>query len=532
MKRIFKKIYISVICISTLMACEVVDFDLQENPNLLNPTSSDPNFLLNELQFLFQDIMGDMILNTDDVMRYESLTGTYNDEVDPDVLRTEWERYFEALSIARVIETQAASDPGLTFHNAISKLLLGYLTVTLVDYNGAIPFSQAAMSEEFPNPVLDDGADLYTMVLADIDQAIIDINASTNDVTNDLFYNNNRDRWEAFANSFKLRLLIQTRLASGEVGVADIQSQINALLNSNIIDTEAEDFQYNFTAVNEPESRHPYFVRGYLSGFSQYIGNYFMFTLRFSKNVIDPRIRYYLYRQSDVDPFSGPPFLACQGDPEVDFCFVGDQYWGLDHGETRTGRGDNFLRTVYGVYPGGGTFDEDQFDRGANTVNSGGAGILPLLTSSYIKFLSAEAALMLNTNGDPVTLLEEAIRNSMNKVLNFGNVNSSLEPTAADVDAYVAEVIANYTAATSNEERLDIIITEFYLAAYGNSIESYNAYRRTGFPSSIQESISGDVNFPRSFPYSDEEVNLNSSISQKQNTVRVFWDTNPEGFIN
>jgi hypothetical protein len=37
--------------------------------------------------------------------------------------------------------------------------------------------------------------------------------------------------------------------------------------------------------------------------------------------------------------------------------------------------------------------------------------------------------------------------------------------------------------------------------------------------------------FPRTFNYPADCVNLNSSISQKPHNVQVFWDTNPAGVI-
>ena len=79
---------------------------------------------------------------------------------------------------------------------------------------------------------------------------------------------------------------------------------------------------------------------------------------------------------------------------------------------------------------------------------------------------------------------------------------------------------------------MDIIITEYYLASYGNSVEAYNAYRRTGYPSNIQIPINDDnPTFPRSFPYPDDAVDVNTSLTQKANTDKVFWDKNPDGFI-
>lgn len=517
--------------------CEVTDFDHQENPNYLTPEGADPSYLLNEMQYLFQHYMSWMVLNTDDVMRYEAMTDRYGDVVSTGIMdgsvSAEWDTYYEALNNARTIQELASDDPNYLFHSAMSRLLMGYMTITMVDYIGNIPYSEAVRQSEFPDPNLDEGQELYKFVLSEIEEAKMELEEAPRSASTDLFYGGDKDKWIAMANSLHLRMLIQSRLASNEIGVSDLQGEINSLLNGELIDSNSEDFQYGYSNVIQPESRHPYFQRAYISGFSQYMGNYFMDLLLNDKSVTDPRIRYYVYRQSDEDPFSGPPYLPCQDDPKVDYCYIGDHYWGYDHGENRTGRGDNLLRSVYGIYPGGGAFDQNQFIAAPNTTNNlGGAGILPILTNSYLKFLSAESALILGTTGDPAMLLEEAVRASLEKVTNFGNVSSEYTPESDDIDAYVADVLTRYNSAGSEEEKLDVIMKEYYLASYGNSIEAYNFYRRTGLPSDLQVPIDDeDPAFPRSYPYSELETQRNASISQKRNSEQVFWDTNPEGFI-
>lgn len=537
MKKIHIYISLAVLLGLGTTNCEVTDFDHQENPNYLTPDGADPSYLLNEMQYLFQHYVSWMILNTDDVMRYEAMTDRYGDVVSTGVMdgssSAEWDTYYEALNNARTIQELAEEDENYMFHSGMSRLLMGYLTVTMVDYVGQIPYSEAVQPSEFPDPTVDGGAELYNFVLSEIDQAKSEIENAPRAVSTDLFYGGDKEKWISFANSLRLRMLIQSRLASGELGISDLQGEINSLLSQEIIDSNSEDFQYSYSNVIQPESRHPYFQRAYISGFPQYIGNYFMDQLLNDKSVRDPRIRYYLYRQSDADPFTGSLTLPCEDDPDVDYCYVGDHYWGYDHGEDRTGRGDNLLRTVYGIYPGGGTFDENQFVAAPNTnSNLGGAGILPILTNSYLKFLTAESALVLGTNGDPAVLLEEAVRASLAKVTNFGNVSSEFAPDSEAIDAYVEDVLNKYNAAGSDQEKLDVIMKEYYLAAYGNSVEAYNAYRRTGLPSDLQVPINDDnPSFPRSFPYSELETQRNSSLSQKQNSEKVFWDTNPDGFI-
>ncbi|WP_281989266.1 SusD/RagB family nutrient-binding outer membrane lipoprotein [Aquimarina aggregata] len=516
-----KKISIIISILSSLFftACEVANFDLQENPNSLSPDLVDPNLLLNGIQDLFEDAMVIVARNTDDVMRYEAMTDVYTDIAEPSALDGEWTRVFRLRENTKILENLVAQNEDLRFHRGIAKVLRAYATVTLVDYFGDIPFFEANNAVEIPNPMVTSGEEVYAAVLSDIDLAIEDFNNVELRPDTDLYFDGDEDKWIKFANSLKLKML---------VNIGD-QTRLNALLaEDNFIETIDEDFQFNYGITAVPESRHPYFQRGYLpDGFSQYIGNYFLWLLKDSKTVRDPRLRYYIYRQSARN------ITTCGGEPIFDFCYVGDFYSGRDHGDDGGSPSDGQTKTTYGVYPAGGTFDADNPDSGERSPNLGGAGIFPILLSSYVKFLRAEAALSIGTTGDPAALLEAGIRASMNKVLNFKNADegSPFAATNEDVDAYVTAVMTEYNAAT-NETKLDIVMREYYLSSFGNAIESYNGYRRTGFPSNLQIPIKNESNpFPRTYSYPDDVVDTNSNIRQRPITTQVFWDTNPAGFI-
>jgi len=87
----------------------------------------------------------------------------------------------------------------------------------------------------------------------------------------------------------------------------------------------------------------------------------------------------------------------------------------------------------------------------------------------------------------------------------------------------------------SDDERLNIIMTEYHIALFGNGVEAYNSFRRRGKPDDLQPLRAADVNnFIRSFFYPNTSVTNNSNSDQKEEvTEQVFWDTNPSnGFIN
>ncbi|MEQ1623389.1 MAG: SusD/RagB family nutrient-binding outer membrane lipoprotein, partial [Sediminibacterium sp.] len=94
-----------------------------------------------------------------------------------------------------------------------------------------------------------------------------------------------------------------------------------------------------------------------------------------------------------------------------------------------------------------------------------------------------------------------------------------------------------YDAATTDDARLNIIMKEYYIAAWGNGVETYNSLRRTGKPDNIQlvvTTASPGV-FMRSFTYPSVYMNrnLNAPTQKTPGTAanKVFWDNNPDNFI-
>ena len=259
------------------------------------------------------------------------------------------------------------------------------------------------------------------------------------------------------------------------------------------------------------------------------MSNSYMTLLKDTKSMIDPRLRYYVYRQTIANP-SGAK-LPCSSSTVHDFCYIGNGYWGRDHADDEGIPNDGEQRAAFGAYPGGGAYDNDAFLITRNNTGLQGAGINPIILSSYVQFMLAEASLTLGTTGNSATYLQNGVEASMDKVTGF----VFGQATSGDITNYVNEVNSNYSAATGVDSRLDIIMTEYYLALFGNGLEAFNNLRRTTFPSSIQDPILPAGNFPRSYfiPASEINTNLNPDLVQKSSVrVRVFWDTNPEGIIN
>jgi hypothetical protein len=328
---------------------------------------------------------------------------------------------------------------------------------------------------------------------------------------------------------------------------ASVQSRIDALLATDLIDTEAENFTYKYAAVTVPPSRHPLYDQFYdalVGNAAGYIGNYFMWELFQGNGVQDPRWRYYLYRQvgSNAEAFKiDPKNVGCGAKPSHYtsndiFCQFEPGFYGRDHGDDSGTNPDSPFITCAGVYPAGGKIDnKPTTDRtyhqptirgdGAN-----GAGILPIFMSFYLDFMKAEWLIRKSNDvAGAKTQLATAIGNSITQVKNFATakgqtLSAGLEPSTS---AYQSAVATKYDAAPGSE--MNIIGREFYMATFGNGIEAYNLYRRTGAPTNMQPTrVPNPGNFYHTLPYPSLYINLNSSASQKDldATNPVFWEPN------
>jgi len=529
-QQVIKILFAAVLFIS----CDQTELDLLDNPSSLTPSSVDPELLLNNIQLQFVNAIAYNEDNEDGInvraaesVRMQHLFGAYAGpfSLTSGSLDDLWVSFYrETLQDINTL-IPLSEERNLQGYIGVSKIIQAYSYVALVDTFGDVPFSEALLGNENPNPKVDGGESIYSAMLVVLDEAIAAINTPNSVMPNDLFYNGNRQKWVTLANTLKFKMYIQMRLTG------DYSNEINNLINSGLINSSTGDFEFKYstTASATGESRHPYYALCYdADGSDDYMNSYYVNLLKSDKGFEDPRLRYYFYRQVAEVPTGDD--LPCEGEPGFNFCYLGDFYWTRDHGDDDGVPPDGTKRTTYGLYPIGGAFDGDNFQSVTVNPGAGGAGIFPFILSSYVKFLQAESALVSGTTGDPRSLLEEGIKDSMNKVINFipGQVNPAFAATQGQVDDYVSFVLNQYDGAAGNEEKLDIIMKEYYIALWGNGIEAWNNYRRTSYPSDLSPHVKTPGSFPRTFMYPATVVNTNSSIEQKAITSKTFWDLNSD----
>lgn len=522
--------------IFVLVSCETIELDLTSNPNALSPEQADPTFFLNSIQVDFAYWVNTMGDRGGELTRINYMSGrNYNTIYSPDSWNGVWSSAYRGMLEDIRLMNLLAEEAGLTFHKGMGKVFQAYVMLTLVDYFGDVPYSEALQgSEGILNPAADSGQAVYDAAIALLDSAVADFNAGGPVPAEDFFYNGNASKWIKAANSIKKKALLNKGDFSG----------YNAI--SNYISDSSDDFQFSWgTSPATPDTRHPLYRGSYTStGGGEYMSNWMMFKMinGYAGNT-DPRINYYFYRQVSETPgfdsagneevlecgltgYYVPPQL--RGD-DTPFCAPTNSasksasgYWGRDHGNDNGIPPDGFLRTIRGAYPAGGVYDDSSFEGQVDGAGQGGAGITPVILSSWMHFMNAEVAV--STGGNPTSETLIAVEQALNKSDDLGGPAMA----ADDVSAYVAAFTSEWNAAGSTADKLDLWATEYFISMVGNGIDAYNSYRRNGYPRSLQPNVEPDPGqFPLSQFYPANYVNTNKNANQRgSKSDRVFWNSN------
>ena len=557
--------------------CETVDLDQTENPSTLPQSFLDPVYTFNYVQLTLPDFVNSANDFTQRVTRQFAMTGgnTYDNAFSPVSFDSNWRTGYLMLNAIKAMEPKATAS-GQTYILGASKIIRCYVLMTLVDLYGNIPYSEALQGNANLTPKYDNSADVYAGIYGELNQAISLMQDPRSDIVTgstaarDLYYGNeagtgDKTKWITLARTLKLKMLNNSRLVNN-FGSYNVASEINSLIaGDDFIDSPSEDFAFKYgTERTTPNSRHPLYNEQYELGGGPYIGNYFLWAVSREKgepatvaSYFDPRTDFYFYRQvtlstntynsqklpcrylSKPDHYNDPQYASFYN-PSIltPYCTSSDNdgtsFLGRDHGDNSGIPADSGLRTVAGLYPIGGaigaplTVAATQSEAG--TKGALGQGIMPIMLSSYVNFIKAELILKMGVPGDALSSLLLGIGDSITKTTTFlpdqpGRPDPAV--TSAKTTAYRNFITSKFNSANA-DDKLQIVIKEYYIAAWGNGIEPYNNYRRTGYPSNFQptiEPVSGAYFSTALYPY--VAVNNNPNVPANVRTRKVFWDVAP-----
>ncbi|MEJ7739435.1 MAG: SusD/RagB family nutrient-binding outer membrane lipoprotein [Chitinophagaceae bacterium] len=534
MKLIYK-IQLALLAMALLSAVSCKKFvDTNTDPN--NPTTPVLELLLPATQVSMAAGMNSINLGTSALAQYVNFSqGGQLDRYTQS--GTSYDRswtslYTQSLKDIEIIITEATKTQNWGYVT-IAKLQKAYIYSIMVDMWGDIPYTDSSRAVSDADPEFISGAAIYDKLFLLIDEALADANRGTFSIqpsTSDIIYKGDKNAWIRMGNSLKLKLLNQIRLVQKDRAIAGI----NALLSSGapLITTNAQDFSFRFGITETPANRHPWHRSEYQAGKDFYMGQAFIDRLF---NSDDPRLRYYIFRQNAT---------AATGNVSS-----GNGYYGRYPGDPTGAPADLPRRSVPGIYPAGGLYDNSPVNnlpatnvfltntgtaaafKPVGNIDGSGAGVLPFITNFMVKFIQAEAALTLGTTGNAKTLLEEAITASLNSINTYSATSGNAAPamSATIISGFTAKFSNAFTAADDNG-KLNIVMTQKYIALYGNGMEVYNDYRRTGLP--VLSALVAPLNiFPLRLSYSSTELATNSTVTGKASVLQtaqqftpVFWD--------
>jgi hypothetical protein len=526
--------------------------DVNKNPN--NPTAVPVSYLLSNAQVSMARTLslGGGLGSTSSVYVHQTM-GRVGAERYGGSADGSWNTLYTNISNLDVIIKQGTSESRFVYVG-IAKILKAYAYSILVDVWGEAPFSQVNQFPEIKQPKFDKGIDIYPQLFKMIDEGVADMNNAaainpSKPTTDDLIYGGSIANWTKAANTIKLKMYTQIRL------VQDVKAQVAALLSApaSLINSQAESFILPFGPTGATDDRHPGYGDYTATQRGGQVVSHWMYEIMKGKNpnvltnVTDPRIPYYIYNQKTA---TGAP-ENCTDYRDGGFITI---IFG-SNGACRDGSNSNTY-SMLGVYPVGGRYDQGLGQTisavGGAAVAGRGARPHEFITYGDRLYLEAELIQAGLVTGTAKTTLSSAIDASFAQmdyfIINYIKPGSAGAPQTVPAIAgttaattYRNAVLTAYDAGTAAKQ-MELIITEKWLNRIENPVDSYNDYRRTGYPVLFSPApagtttsvltpepktipVSNEKKYPLSFPFSLGEISLNSSAPPQKvpESFKIFW---------
>lgn len=468
----------------------------------------------------------------------------------------EWNNTYSTLTNIESL-ILAASQSEDQMYVGVAQILKAYLMSSAVDLWGDIPYSEANKLEEgLVSASFDDQKEIYSNLLDLLDKGKMNLNSNEGIKIGgeDLFYGGNLIQWERFANTLKLKLFNQIKTTS-----LFSQTDFDALVNeNNFFKSSDDDFQFVHTSNQSPtDERNRLFLVAYGSTqFGAYQSPWFYEILQgWNPNIFsgvkDPRIPYYFVNQLKAGELPVDQGDTETGNPKADYWDSNTGFFSIRFGSVGPNRDhavDN-SGTFPGIFPAGGLYDDNS---GPSIDITSGTGVAPHRILTYDEFLYIQAELIHSgyISGSAKEKLEEAMIASFAKVDEVVAKSESSQTipvlTGSDeVLEYVTAVLNNFTEA-SNEKQFEIIMTQKWVSTFGDSMDQYSDYRRTGYPvlanpsgPSPEYQLDNGDDYPlddgltvqnneyqRSLFWPQNELNLNQNAPAQKSpaTYSIFWE--------
>jgi Starch-binding associating with outer membrane len=403
-----------------------------------------------------------------------------------------WDNSYLALQNFDYVENASSTAKAKNFR-AIAITMKAFLFHELVDAYGNIPYSQAlkgSSATQVLKPAYDDQQTIYEDLVSRIDTAINLIQTAGADADAvgdaDIIFHGDMGKWARFANTIKLRMLMNQSGMTGRDGY--ITTNINSTASVGYLGA-GEGAMLNPGYLQTTNKMNPFWENFYKQDGSQQ----------------PDALAYYGAGQDACD------FMTANNDPRSLLFFQPIT------GSTTVIQGNYYGALVLRTVP--------------NTSRLG-PGLLqkynqdaPILTDYESLFLQAEAAQRgYLTGADPKALYESAVTQSI----------VALGGTAASAATYLAQSgkpLVNYD---SNPNKLQCILTQKWASMNGISpMTTWTDYRRSGYPDFLhftQDPARKHDSPPVRLLYPQTEISTNNDNVLAQGTIdlftsKIFWQS-------
>ena len=468
-----------ILAVAVLMAVSCSDFgDMNDNPNAPTEINNNPELLLTGI---CKDVINEMVddgWGEGNVMAQYSakIVFTSFDQFEWGTNSGTWTTFYQS---AREIQNliTIAETTGNDSYKAVGLILKSWMFQIATDIWGDIPYSEAlkAKTDEIFTPAYDTQKEVYATLISDLETANTLLNSSTAAVKGDIVFDGDLTRWQKFANSLRLRVLIRlTNVSDSPVNVESKIAEILKNQDSNPIMTSNDDNALLVYTTSYPNV-HP---KSQQSGHR--IGSYDEY--RMSETI-----------ETVLEAYNDPRQMLLFSPTETSVTAGNPDYSGMINGMV-----DGNAYEYKGGPSNVSKINPDKFYYNPNSAD----GILMLV--SEVQFIIAEAALRYPTVA--------AVANAKDYYENGIALNFEYWDVEMPVD-YLSKIsnTTAYTVPVAFDNKIETVITQKWLSLFYVDYQGFLEYKRTGFPVLIKPGpdAQSDV-YPSRFLYPDAEQALNS----------------------
>ncbi|HYF68206.1 MAG TPA: SusD/RagB family nutrient-binding outer membrane lipoprotein [Ohtaekwangia sp.] len=389
--------------------------------------------------------------------------------------------------------------------------------MSLVDTYGDVPYFESgrAVSDLIYFPTYDDDAAIYDDLYKEITEALAALNPGADYVSEDLFYGNNGSnpagnaavqvaQWKKLGNSLLLRL----GMRYSKIDPTKAEAIVSEAFAGGVMTSNSDNayIAYGNGAVDADNNN----LRNF--SYFYYAAEPFVDQL---KSTNDPRGQFILAN------FDDPASVVNDTDPDTDLA----NQFGVPIGVISTALAD-----PEGPYRGGRVGGLDYSQMNIWTIASPAAPEF-WVTYAQTSLLLAEAAVRDWVAGDPQSFYENAIRADLEVYSLYPNTTPIPEE---DVNAYLEDPVVDFSLATTDEEAIELINTQYWVVNICNGTEAFANFRRSGYPD-LAPNLSNNLlegGFARRMSYPDREASANAEnyaaaaakFGGDNLLSRVFWD--------